>query len=81
LNPRRQNRSTSKTIVHCRRVFAGVEDAPRSDQIFVVERSLITHLDLGATAPCVGEADTVLDASEHFAMPSLVAMAPGCLRA
>jgi len=34
-----------KTLVRCRRLFTGLEDAPRSDQTFVVKGGLITHVD------------------------------------
>jgi imidazolonepropionase-like amidohydrolase len=61
-----------KTFVRCRRLFTGLEDAPRSDQTFVVEGGLITHVGPSAAAPRPAEGDAVLDAGEHFVMPGLV---------
>jgi hypothetical protein len=46
-----------KTFVHCKRMFTGLEDAPRSDQTFVVEGGLITHVGPSAAAPRPAEGD------------------------
>jgi imidazolonepropionase-like amidohydrolase len=61
-----------KTFVRCRWLFIGLEDAPRSDQTFIVEGGLITHVGPSAEAPRPAEGDAVLDAGEHFVMPGLV---------
>lgn len=64
--------STTRTFVRCQRLFTGLEDQARADQVLVVDNGLFTHVGPAAQAPQPGTGDTVVDAGSHVVMPGLI---------
>jgi hypothetical protein len=46
--------STTRTFVRCQRLFTGLEDQARADQVLVVDNGLFTHVGPAAQAPQPG---------------------------
>ncbi len=63
---------SSRTLVRCRRLFTGLEEAVRHDQTLVVEQGLFTYVGPTAGAPAAGPEDAVVDAGDRLVMPGLV---------
>lgn len=64
--------SAPRQFVRCQRLFTGLEDTVRHDQVLVIEQGRFSHVGPAGSAPQPGPADTVLDAGDHFVMPGLV---------
>jgi imidazolonepropionase-like amidohydrolase len=61
-----------RQFVRCQRLFTGLEDVLRYDQLLVIEQGRFTHVGPAAQAPQPAPGDTVIDAGSHFVMPGLV---------
>lgn len=58
--------------IRCRRLFTGLEDAPRQDQVLVVDDGLFRWVGPAAQAPALAPGDTEVDAGSRLVMPGLV---------
>ncbi|MEY2872986.1 MAG: hypothetical protein RLZZ373_357 [Pseudomonadota bacterium] len=63
---------TQRQFVRCQRLFTGLDDGLRDDQVLVIEQGRFTHVGPSAQAPQPGPGDTVIDAGSHFVMPGLI---------
>jgi len=63
---------STRTFVRCQRLFTGLEDGVRNDQILLIENGLFTYVGPAAQAPTQQPSDLLIDAGEHWVMPGLV---------
>lgn len=62
----------NRQFIRCQRLFTGLEDELRHDQVMVVDQGRFTYVGPASQAPERGAQDTLVDAGEHFVMPGLV---------
>jgi imidazolonepropionase-like amidohydrolase len=58
--------------VRCSKLFTGLDDQAREDQVLVAENGVIAYVGPASAAPAPGENDAVVDARGNFVMPGLV---------
>ena len=61
-----------RQFVRCKRLFTGLEDGLRHDQLLVIEQGRFSHVGPAAEAPPPAPGDQLLDAGDHLVMPGLV---------
>ena len=62
----------SRQFIRCARLFTGLEDEARSDQMLVIEQGRFAYVGPASQAPAASHSDTVIDAGSHFVMPGLI---------
>lgn len=61
-----------RQIIHCQRLFTGLDDEVRNNQTLVVEDGRFVFVGARDDAPPTQTVDTELDAGNHFVMPGLI---------
>ncbi|WP_170800812.1 MULTISPECIES: metal-dependent hydrolase family protein [Stutzerimonas] len=62
----------SRTFIHCKTLFTGLENEARREQTLIVENGLFTWVGGTADAPARAPGDALVDAGDDFVMPGLI---------